>query len=234
MVGRPTPFDLAFGPMGEERFPGIRSSLESSGHDPQDLDSFVLDREVVSLLRALVPEEGAGEAVEQHLALLHHAFLYWAEGGWVFRLSAEGAQRMIQQAPEGAVEGAPRAYYLQFPDRLVWAEVGGPGAAHEPLDGMFVRPWPDGGYFVLAVFGLYPSREGFTVVEADGYRESEARRADGSDAFAPVLPGGATAGLYSIVGPEELIELAARTVPLAAETAQRAGRARPHEALEIG
>jgi hypothetical protein len=230
---RLTPFQVAYGTLAEERFPAIRASLEAAGRDPHDADSFVLDRQVVALLRDLVPEEGVGEAVREHVALLHHAYLYWLEGGWLFRLSRRRARALLA-APFEPVEavGAPRAYYVQFPERLIWAELE-PGEPHEPLDGLFVRPWPEGGYFVLAVFGLHPGREGFTVVDLDGHRETTATRADGSPLFAPVLPGGEAAGLYSLVDREELIELAARTAPLAAAAVRARGDTQPHRAIEI-
>ncbi len=230
---RLTPFEIAYGIVAEERFPAIRASLEAAGRDPHDADSFVLDREVVALLRDLVPEEGVGEAVREHLALLHHAYLYWLEGGWLFRLSRARARALLDTpCPPVDPSGAPRAYYVQFPERLIWGELE-PGAPHEPLDGLFVRPWPEGGYFLLAVFGLHPQREGFTVVDLDGHRAEEAARADGSRLFAPALPGGEAAGLYSVVHGEELIELAARTVPLAAAAARIAGERRPHQPIEI-
>lgn len=234
-MARPTPYDVAFGPLAEERFARIRASLAETGRDPHDLDAFVLDREVAGYLRELVPEEGIGEAIEQHLALLHHAYLYWVEGGWLLRPSRERTGRLLaDQAPaEDRPPAAPRAYYVQVPERLLWAELG-PGEPHQPLDGLFVRPWPEGGYFVLAVFGLHPGREGFSVVDLDGYREGPLERADGSALFAPVLPGAAAAGLYSLVGGEELLELAARTVPLLLEASACAGAARrPHQPVDV-
>jgi hypothetical protein len=160
--------------------------------------------------------------VQQHLALLHHAYLYWDAGGWIFRLTKPRARELLSST-EPATSGAAsplRAFYLQLPERMVWAELE-PGAPHQPMDGMFVRPWPDGGYFVLAVFGMHPGQPGFTVVEADGYLEGELLRADGSAPFAPLLPGGMAAGLFSIAGAEELLELAARTVPLVEEAQAR-------------
>lgn len=234
MAHRPTPYDVAFGAAAEERFARIRDSLAAAGRDPQDLDGFVLDREVGAYLRELVPDEGVGPAVEQHLALLQHAYLYWQEGGYLIRPSRARTARLLESAPEQIDPlAAPRAYYVQFPERLVWAELG-PDEPHQPLDGIFVRPWPEGGYFVLAVFGLHPAREGFTVVDLDGHRESELARTDGSPLFSPVLPGGSAAGLHSVVGGEELLELAARTVPLAAEARACAGAAhRPHQAIDL-
>jgi len=238
MASRPTPYDIAFGHSAEERFGRMRASLAATGRDPHDQDAFVLDREVVAYLRELVPEAGVGEAVAEHLALLHHAYLYWAEGGWLLRLTRDRTARLLAAPLHAAPAGpdsavSPRAYYVQAPVRLLWAELG-QGEPHQPLDGLFVRPWPGGGYFVLAVFGVHPDREGFTVVDLDGYREGDLERADGSPLFAPVLPGGEAAGLYSLVGEEELLELAARTVPLLAEARSRVGAAqRPHQPIEL-
>jgi hypothetical protein len=235
---RLTPYDVAFGSDAETRFPEIRASLAAAGLDPHDADAFVLDRQVVTLLRELVPEEGIGEAIQQHVALLQHAYLYWDEGGWLFRLTKERARALLTESgrrPAAAAgPAAPRAYYVQFPELLIWAELA-PGEPHQPLDGAFVRPWPDGGLFVLAVFGMHPAQAGFSVVEADGYPEEGLVRADGSPLFGPALAGGAAAGLYSIVGAEELLELAARTVPLAGEAHACAGSAhRAHHPVEIG
>lgn len=237
-MARLTPYDVAFGPQAEARFLRIRTSLAATGRDPHDQDAFVLDREVAGYLRELVPEEGIGEAVEQHLALLHNAYLYWAEGGWLLRPGRGRTTRLIgeESAPEPMepAPDSPRAYYVQFPERLLWAELG-PEEPHQPLDGLFVRPWPEGGYFVLAVFGLHPGREGFVVVDLDGYREAALERADGSALFSPVLPGGAAAGLHSLVGGEELLELAARTVPLLEEARTCAGATRtPHQPIDLG
>jgi hypothetical protein len=211
-------------------------SLAQSGSDPHDLDAFVLDREVVSYLRELIPEEGVGEAVSQHLALLHHAFLYWAEGGWLIRLGRARTEKLLQAAPEEKsvpANGLPRAYYVQFPERMVWAALD-PDEPHQALDGIFVRPWPGLGFFLLAIFGLHPGQDAFVVVDVDGYREGDLMRTDGSPLFAPVLPGGEAAGLHSIVGGEELLELAARTVALLEEARSCAGdRHRPHEPVDL-
>jgi hypothetical protein len=237
MAPRLTPYDVAFGPQAEERFARIRDSLAATGRDPHDLDAFVLDREVAGYLRELVPAEGVGGAVAQHLALLHHAYLYWAEGSWLLRLGRARTARLLgeESSPEtsGPPATSPRAYYVQFPERLVWAELG-PEEPHQPLDGLFVRPWPDGGYFVLAVFGMHPGREGFVVVDLDGYRDGPLERADGSVPFSPVLPGGSAAGLLSLVGGEELLELAARTVPLLEEARAAPGTSRhPDQPIDL-
>jgi hypothetical protein len=233
---RPTPFDVAFGAEAETWFPRIRESLAAAGLDAHDAEAFILDREVVTYLRELVPEEGIGEAVAQHVALLHHAYLYWDEGGWIFHLNKQRAEALLQAdgAPEGrVVAAAPKAFYIQFPPRLVWAELT-PDEPHQPLDGAFIRPWPTGGYFVLAIFGMNPGQGGFSVVDTDGYPEGSLQREDGSPLFGPVLPGGEAAGLHSIVGGEELLELAARTVPLVSEARDCAGASHvAHRVVEI-
>jgi hypothetical protein len=238
MAPRPTPYDVAFGPEAEERFVRIRASLAASGRDPHDADAFVLDREVVTYLRELVPEEGVGEGMAQHVALLHHAYLYWADGGWLVRLSRARGTALLAQEPERTPtirsdDPLPRAFYLQLPERLVWAELA-PDEPHQPLDGLFVRPWPSSGYFVLAIFGLHPDREGFSVVDAEGYRDATYARDDGSPLFHPVLPGGTAAGLFSIIGAEELLELGARGEALLPEAAACAGSGRrPNTAIEL-
>ena len=232
---RSTPFELVFGQLAPERFPELRASLERTGVDAHDLDAFVLDPAVVSLLRELVPDE-AGAAVSEHLNLLHHAYLYWSEGEWCFQLSRPRAEAILDAAPPdtGVLDPpAPRAYYIQFPERLVWAELQ-PGQPPEPLDGFFVRPWPGGGYFVLGVFGMNPSRDGFSVADVDGHRTEALERADGRPLFAPLLDGGDAAGLRSLVGEEEVLELAARTTALAAEMTRCVGPAhRPNDPLAI-
>ncbi len=228
-----SPFDIAFGGLAAERFPGIRESLASRGTDPHDLDAFVLDREVTALLRDLVSDD-PGEGADQHLILLHHAYLYWLEGGWWFRLARSRTLALLEEERSEPIGSVPRAYYMEFPERLMWAELQ-PGEPPEPLEGMFIRPWPTGGFFVLGIFGMHPGRQGFTVVDVDGYPSDAPAREDGSASFSPRLPGGAAAGLLSLVGQEEILELAARTAPLVQEAVACAGAIhRPHVAIDIG
>lgn len=231
---RPLPYDLVFGPPFEERFQRVRDSLERSNLDPHDPDQFILDREVAALLRELVPDEGVGAAIAEHLALLHHGFLYWSAGGWIFELTRTGAATLLgaPSSPEPPEQPIPPAYYLQLPERVVWGELA-PQAPHEPLDGMFVRPWPAAGSFVLAIFGVHPSRDGFTVVEVDGYPEELEPEAE-AGRFAPRLPGGASAGLFSIAAPDDLLALAARCRPGVLEGSRCAGPGRrPHQPIPI-
>src|SRR5439155_1224086 len=57
----------------------------------------------------------------------------------------------------------PRAFYAQFPQHRVWAEVL-EGESHEPLDGCFVQAAAVGNLRVLGVFGVRPERLGLSAV----------------------------------------------------------------------
>lgn len=212
---RPTPFDLVFTPLAEERFTRIRAALEAAGSESADRDAFLLEREVVLLLRELRPEEGLGEGIDQLAALLHHAYLYW-DAGMPTLAVGDGLAGLLGDTPPPPDAGeAPRALYAEFPERRVWAVLLD-GVPPEPLEGCFLHPSPSKELRVLAVFGLRPERMGFSVVEAAGGRPPALARADGTALFAPVMEGGSAAGLHSLVGAEELLELGWRTRAFAA------------------
>jgi hypothetical protein len=83
------------------------------------------------------------------------------------------------------------------------------GRPAEPLDGCFlVGHGPS--LEAVAVFGMHESRDGFTVVAVGGPRPAGLTREDATPLFSPTLPGGAAAGLHSVTGMEELLELAWR------------------------
>ena len=219
--GRPTPFDAVFGPLAAARFPAIQGGLAAAGRDPRARDGFLLVREAVELLRDLRPEEGLGEAVAALAALVHHAYLFWMDGervGVVGERELEGA--LTEGRKDGMTAGGEAvdrpsfrlsvvpSVYIQLPPLAVW---GTPvaGAPPEPLDGWFLAR--DGDRLeLLAIFGLHPGRAGLTAVETGGPRPDPLGRADGSALFAPLLAGAAAAGLRSVAGEEELLELAWR------------------------
>ena len=207
---RPTPFSLAFGDLAAERFPAIDHALTASGIDPRDRDAFLLLRDVSQLLRELRPDEGLGEGVEALAALVHAAYLFHRGGERLVVVDDETLRRLVSEAPgAGPAPGSPREpAYVQLPPLRVWG-VAVEGAPPEPLDGWFVTGEKTG-LSLVAVFGMHPGREGFTVVEASGQRPDELRRPDGTALFAPMLDGGLTAGLASLSGAEELLELAWR------------------------
>lgn len=213
---RPSPFDLVFQQIAEETFPRIQSALQQGGHDPRDRDRFLMVREVVTLLRDLRPDEGLGEGIDQLAALIHHAYLFWEAGQPAVELSLARLTGLLAGSPGEEAGDPPPAFYAQVPERRVWAQVI-PGQPHEPLDGCFVHSAQEAGALkVLGVFGIHPEREGFTVVETSGPRPTALTRPDGSPLFSPTLQGGAAAGLFSLTGEEELLDLGWRIQQLGA------------------
>ena len=204
MPNRPTPFDLVFGRLAEERFSFIREALRAAGTDVLDRDAFLMERTVLEAIRELLPEDGLGEGIGELAALVHHGWLHWDAGLPTTTVGPEALDRLLAHAPREAPD--PRARYVQMPLGQVWAGTI-PGQAAEPLDGCFLHLTPAGEARVLGIFGLHPGRGGFTVVEAQGPRPGELVRPDGTAAWSPTLEGGAAAGLYSLAGGEELLEL---------------------------
>ena len=75
--------------------------------------------------------------------------------------------------------------------------------------------------------GATLQRAGFSVVEVSGSKPGALARFDGTDLFAPTLPGGAAAKLFSVAGEEELLELGWRTHEMASQAAVEGTRWRP-------
>jgi hypothetical protein len=208
---RATPYEFALAPLAEERFPLIRSALAAGGRDPADRDAFLMDREAVVLLRELRPEEGLGERMDQLAALVHQGYLFWDAGRVAIDILPDRLPDLLGTGGEALeIAELPPAYYARFPERRVWAAVL-EGQPPEPLDGFFASPANQHELRVLGIFGLHPDRMGFSVVEVAGRRPGALAREEGTPPFAPVLAGGAAAGLYSLVGAEELLELGWRT-----------------------
>jgi len=220
---RATPFALAFGEI-EPRFPAIAEALRQNGAAATDRDRFVLLEPVGRLLREIVPEDAGADALEAHVLLLHHAYLFWAAEQRVYQVSEQALRRAV-----GATQMTTRlphpAQYLQLPELRVW---GAPNEASppEPLDGMFVSEAAsgDGAIDVLAIFGMRPDRPGFSAVGLEGRADPDDRaageieiaaaRVDGSAPFAPMLAGGTAAGLYSVANAGELLLLTCRLLTL--------------------
>ncbi|MHB1328703.1 MAG: hypothetical protein ACYC2K_10930 [Gemmatimonadales bacterium] len=228
MTERESPFELVFGSLAAERFPALRDEMAAAGHSPRDRDAFVLGRAAVALLRELGPDDDLGEGVTELVALTHAAFQFWLDGQAVVELDRATLDGMLRDETERPtpVPGG-RSYYLQFPEQRIWGEVE-EGAPHEPLDGCFVTP-AENQIDLVAIFGLQPGRDGFTVVTASGVSGLPLARQDGTPLFSPRLAGGAAAGLWEITGGEELVDLVYRGHALlpatgAAPGAQRVSR----------
>ena len=221
---RLTPFDLVFEQVAQDAFPKIRAALDRGSHAPLDRDQFLMVREVVTLLRDLRPDQGLGEGIDQLAALVHHAYLFWDAGRITIELSLERLTDLLTTSPGPEPADSPPAFYAQIPERRVWAQVV-PGQPHEPLDGCFVHSVPDATALrVLGIFGVHPEREGFSVVETAGLRPAALTREDGTVLFAPTLPGGAAARLFSIAGEEELLDLGWRIRAVTGEVPVGASR----------
>ena len=220
---RSTPFELVFGTLADDRFSKIRAALAAAATDPSDRDAFLMLPEVLSLIREIRPDDGVGEGIDQLVALVHHAYQLWDSGLLTLSISDERLDGLLGSAAPALPASAevPRAYYAQFPERRIWAELI-EGQAPEPMDGSFVYPANGGELRTLGIFGLRPDRAGFSVVESFGRRPEAIVRPDGTSLFASVLAGGPKAGLHSLVSSDELLELGWRTQGLAAEAATQA------------
>ncbi len=220
---RATPFALAFGAI-EPRFPAIAEALQQHGAAATDRDRFVLLEPVGRLLREIVPDGAGADALEAHVLLLHHAYLFWAAEQRVYQISEQALRRAVAETRIPTRLPHP-AQYLQLPELRVW------GAPHEasppePLDGMFVSEAASGAgaIEVLAIFGMRPDRPGFSAVGLEGRADPDdpaagqieiaAARDDGSAPFAPKLAGGTAAGLYSVANAGELLLLTGRLLTL--------------------
>jgi hypothetical protein len=206
---RPTPYDLVFAPLAEQRFPAIRAALSDAGSDSRDRDVFLLTADAARLIHDLRPDEGLGEDIDRLAALVHHAYLFWDHGSELVLLDRTLTDKLLGSPPPVSEGTQAQAPYVQLPERMIWARPV-EDEAYEPLDGWFAHVAPDGLLRTLAVFGLHPDRMGFTVVEAIGPRSANLLRPDGSPLFAPTLRGGQAARLREILGGEELLELAWR------------------------
>jgi hypothetical protein len=213
---RPTPFEAVFAPWAAEKFGALREALRSGGVAAHDRDAFLMARPAIELIRDLRPEAGLGEAMDEFVALIHAAYRFWEEGQHLIQVDEATFRPLVSEPPAGRGQPAdrppparPPAFYIQFPQRRLWgAPV--PGGPHEPLDGCFVVR-DSATLHVAGIFGFHPDRDGFSVVSVSGPRSPGLRREDGTPLFSPVLAGGATAGLFSVTGMEELLELVWRS-----------------------
>ena len=206
-ASRPYPWSDLIEALGDAPFEEIKGALAAAGTDPFDRDAFVLLAATGRALRELIPADAPAEALTFYSDLLHSLYLHWAAGRPVRTVDRDRLSQVLAAPPPPSVSEAG-AWYVQLPERLVWAAPG-TGAAHEPFDGMFVTATPQR-VEVLAVLGFRPERDGFTTMRASVPLPLPAppARADGSTAFATMLPAGERMGFHSVTSVAELAWLA--------------------------
>ena len=202
-ASRPHPFDLVFADFRAERFPAIRDALG----DKSAIDDFMLATPAIELMRELRPEGGLGDAVDDFVALMHAAYLYWRDGEDTRVLSDIDTRAIIAGTPVAAIDVAG-SHYVQVTPRLIWGRLVD-DAPFEPLDGWFVLPAAES-LRMVACFGVHAERPGLSVVALQGARPDATERADGTPLFSPTLPGAGAAGLAAVIAPAELLLLAWR------------------------
>jgi hypothetical protein len=204
---RPYPWTALVEALGDGRFDEIKGEIAAARADPFDRDAFVLGAAAGRLLRDLVPDDAPSEAVTAYATLLHVLYVHWLSGRPVRAVRRERLNPQLT-APPPPPAPALGACYLQLPERLVWAAPA-TGAAHEPLDGLFVMTTSTR-LQVLAVLGFRQEREGFTTIEAAAPLPATAAplRADGAAPFSTVLPAGERMGFHSVTSEAELAWLA--------------------------
>ena len=246
MSGRLTPFGLVFPDLARERFSAIAEALRARERSSADRDAFVLLASVGRLLQEMAPADRTADELEAHVRLLHHGYRHWAAGAWVYQIADAVLDRAVRS---GALSShlAHSALYLQLPEHRVWGGVGGTptaGAPPEPLDGMFVTETPEpGAVAVLGIFGMRRDRPGFSAVAVDGRADEAepdadellvaAAREDGTAAFAPRLPAGEAAGLYSLANAGELLLLTCRLLAALPPITGEGGRGKGEESATI-
>lgn len=206
---RPLPWTDLVEVIGTKPFEDITEALTGARVDPADRDAFLLLGPAGALLRELMPADAPAQAVTEYGALLHVLYLHREAGHPVRALDRATLERALADfAPLGRPPAAPGVWYVQFPERLVWAETA-PDVPHEPLDGSFALV-SAARASVLAVLGFRPERGGFTTVEAVSALPvtPPPPRPDGSAPFASLLPAGERAHLRSVATPDELVALA--------------------------
>lgn len=237
---RLTPYELLLPEesFADERFPFIRKEGEERGGDALSLpEQFALLSEAGAVLRAVRDEGEDPRLIQQHGALLFHAFHFWQGGCPLFLLTAPVARYVVESGPE---EGrwSPSlpgpAGYVQLPQHLFWIP-GGEGTPPESLDGFFWSAPDSRQLSLLVVMGMRRDRPGLSVVplptlplSAAGIWASLQVRPQGRD-FQSSLPGAELEHLYALEAGAEAVKLVMRvfwyldTYPGSVEGGETAG-----------
>jgi hypothetical protein len=201
------PFTLLFGAFRAEHFPRIRAALG----ERTDVDAFMLAAPALDLLRELRPDEGLGEGVDNFVALVHAAYLFWRDGEALSVLDERATRECCGATPAAnqtmsSRSTLPISKYVQLAPHIVWGQLDD-DAPFEPLDGWFAVPGRDDALRMVACFGVHPQRPGVSVVVLEGSLPIGVARPDGTALFAPLMPGGNAASLFAVNSPDELLLL---------------------------
>ena len=220
-MSRIEPFEHAFAAFATQHFAEIRDDASNQHKDTADLPQFASLGTVQRLLDELEsPEalEGEPEAAAEYLAGLFVAFRFWEGGQRIFPVSRDRLEGLLEAPVSSDRVAVPDgACYVQLPEQWFWAQIE-PEQPHEPVDGLFVAEGAGRReFFVLLVLGLRADRPGFSQVSLTARTEDFALAAEEArrPLFAPVLDGGDTAGLKSLVSEADvllLVQLGLRVV----------------------
>jgi hypothetical protein len=203
--------------IGEHHFVEISEGLKQTRIDDLDRDAFLLHGAVGAVLRDLMPEDAPSESINAYGALLHMLYVMWARDFPLIVTTEEQVRTALRgDYPLSHSPDFPLAAYVQLPERLVWGEPVA-GDAHEPLDGVFVIATHEKVH-ALAILGFRIEREGFTTMEGAIALPSppSGPRLGGDEPFTSAMPGGAEAGLISVVDETELATLVMRVIEVTA------------------
>jgi hypothetical protein len=215
---RKTPFELLLPEEGfaDERFPAIEAEGEERGVDLGDSERFALLAEAGGVLRSIRGEEEDAQLIQQHGALLFHAFHFWREGQPLFLAEVPVVRYLVASGPAegGWVPSIPgKAGYIQLPQHLFWT-AGGEDGPPESLDGFFWTSPDEENVALLIIMGVRKDRPGFGVVplptlplSAAGQWANMPVRDQGRD-FESFLPGAELEGLYGLEAGAEALKLA--------------------------
>jgi hypothetical protein len=214
MSDRTHPYDLVFSSELEARLDEVTAEAADRDVDTLNADRMGMLVSSGDLLRELLPEDAATEAIPQIARLIFHCYHFRAAGKQTFEISDAVMRELLATgfvAGPGRADPPVPAGYVMLPRNRVWSRI--TEAAHaEALDGFFFVEDD-----ILFVLGLMQGRPGFSIMEvsaADAREETTSvadlkAREEGDD-FANVLPGGDLQGHFAITNTAEALKLAAR------------------------
>ena len=170
---------------------------------------------MVTLIRDLRGDEALGEAMDQMVALVHHAYLAWDAGLILVPLTDEATEAMLSEPAAGDARGGRPAEGLLRPA----AGAAGLGQRRGGRAGRAAGRLLREPRARMPTSACSPSSGSGPTAPASARWRWRGRGPAGWPAptaralFAPALPGGRAAGLRSITGEEELLELGWRHAP---------------------